>query len=150
MGRTHKTLSYEQERKLHRDGQVSRVKGIHRWGDNRRTSNRSPAHVDSDSDEDDNPVNEGILNVFKNGISDPVFSESFLEELQNDSDEMNFANLMISYLDRIITDENISNVPNFGDMSDYDSEDFRNYVNDYFRFINQITIDSWIETYSSL
>jgi hypothetical protein len=152
MGRTHKTLSYEQERKLHRNNHIGRVKGIHRWGDNRKTSNLAPAHVDSDEYEsdDENPFYEGILNVFKNGISDPEFSESFLEELQNDSDEMNCADLMISYLDQIITDENISNVPDFGDMTQYDPDDFRDYVENYFRFISQTIMDEWIETYSSI
>lgn len=147
MGRTHKTLSYEQERKLHPDGHVSRVKGVHRWGDNRKTSNLAPVYVDSD-EEDENPLNEEILNVFKKGISDSEFATSFSEALLNDSEEEILADLIISYFDRIITDENFSNVPDFGDMTDYDSEDFRDYVQNYFEFIDQTTFDLWIENYS--
>ena len=153
MGRTHQTLTYEQERKLHRNNHIGRVKGVHRWGDNRRTSNLAPVHVDSDSEDDEmddeNPLYERILNVFKNGISDREFSTSFLVALSDD-DEIYIADLMISYLIGIITYENLIYVPDFGDMTQYDSDDFRDYVEDYFKFASQTIIDEWIDTYSSI
>ncbi len=153
MGRTHQTLTYEQERKLHRSNLVTKVKGVDSWGDHRRTSNLAPVHVDSDSEDDEmddeNPLYERILNVFKNGISDEYFATSFLV-LLSDDDEMKQADLIISYLNEIITDENIINVADFGDMTQYDADHFRDYVEDYFRFISQTIMDECIDTYSSI
>lgn len=153
MGRTHRTLTYEQERKLHRDGLITKVKGVHSW-DMRRTSNRPPVHVDSeeeDESDDENPLYERILNIFKNGVSDIEFATSFLEALQNEYSEAEYiADVIISYLDQIITDENRIDVPDFGDMTQYNDEDFRDFVKNYFRFISKMILDEWIETYSSI
>ncbi len=154
MGRTHQTLTYEQERKLHRNNHIGRVKGVHHWGDNRRTSNRPPVHVDSDEEDesdDENPLYERILNVFKNGVSDTEFATSFSEALLNEYSEVEYlADVIISYLEQIITDENRIDVPDFGDLTEYNTEDFKEYVENYFRFISQMIMDEWIETYSSI
>ncbi len=154
MGRTHKTLTYEQENKLHPDSKIGKVKGVHRWGDNRKTSNRPPIHVDSEEEDeldDENPLYERILNVFKNGVSDIEFATSFSEALQNEYSEAEYvADIMISYLDQIITDENRIDVPDFGNMTQYNNEDFRDFVKNYFGFISQMILDEWIETYSSI
>lgn len=154
MGRTHKTLTYEQERKLHRDGQITKVKGVHSW-DRRVTSNRPPVHVDRVEEEEDmedreNPFYEQILAIFKDGIANPVFATSFLEALQNDSDESIIADLMVTYLGQIITDENIEDVPGFGDMTEYDPVEFGEYAADYFYFMGQSSLDVWIDSYESI
>lgn len=152
MGRTHNTLTYEQERKLHRNNHIGRVKGVHRWGDNRRTSNRPPVHVDSDEEnesDDENPLYERILSIFKNKISDAQFVSDFSKALVDQKDEYVLADLMVSYLDKTITEENMEDVPDFGNLYDYDADEFSEYAVNYFRFINQSIMDDWIETYQT-
>jgi hypothetical protein len=152
MGRTHQRLTYQQEQKLHSCNHISHVKGIHPTGGWLGPSTRSSVHVDMESDgEDDSEENvfyERILHVFQNGISDKDFTNSFSDALHHGKDVYVLADLMLSYFERIVSEENRMNVPSFGNMSEFDSFEFYEYVIHYFEFMSPIIKDIWMDNYS--
>ncbi len=151
MGRTHSALTPQQEKKLHSSNHISHVKGIHPTGGWLGPSTRSSVHVDVESDEEDdmeeNSLYERILNVFKNGISEEDFSHTFSDALHHGEDGYVLADLMLSYFERIVSEENRMNVPLFGDMSDFDSIEFYEYVIQYFEFMSHIVKEDWLDNY---
>lgn len=157
MGRTHKQLTPQQVDKLHKANHICRVKGIHPTGGWLGPSTRATNHIDTDYDNEDeyDENDEYYQQILKSFYNDHHYVNENVQFRRNmydglyDQDYDMVISLIIEFMEEVLEKykSKLDKVKLYGNLKDFDIDQFKIYLEKYFSNVNESIEDLWLTHY---